>query len=97
MSKVIGVAEAKRHFSEVMVEVAREGKHFIIEKKGKPMVALVNIKDLETIERTAAPSKKKGLLASLGAWEDFNNVEGVVKHIYEQRKTAKERKLKELF
>ena len=33
MSKVIGVAEAKRHFSEVMVEVAREGKHFIIEKK----------------------------------------------------------------
>lgn len=33
MSKVIGVAEVKRHFSEVMIEVAREGKHFIIEKK----------------------------------------------------------------
>jgi len=97
MPKVIGVAEVKRHFSDVMVEVAREGKHFIIEKKGKPMAALVNIKDMETIERTAMPVKKKGLLAAIGAWEDFGDIEGTVKHIYKSRKTAKTRKVKGLF
>ena len=96
MSKVIGVAEAKRHFSEVMVEVAREGKHFIIEKKGKPMVALVNIKDLETIEQKGALAQKKGLLATIGVWEEFENIEQVVKHIYNRRKAAKERKVKGL-
>lgn len=96
MSKVIGVAEAKRHFSEVMTQVAREGKHFIIEKKGKPMVALVNIKELESIEGTVMPEKKKGLLTAIGAWEDFKDMEGVVKHICENRKKAKERMVKGL-
>jgi antitoxin (DNA-binding transcriptional repressor) of toxin-antitoxin stability system len=33
MSKSIGVAEVKRHFSDVIIEVAREGGQFIIEKK----------------------------------------------------------------
>ncbi len=96
MSKVIGVAEVKRNFSEVMVEVAREGKHFIIEKKGKPMAALVNIKDLDAIERKGMPSQKKGLLAAIAVWEEFENIEEVVKHIYDHRKAAKERKVKGL-
>jgi len=96
MSKSIGVAEVKRHFSDVMIEVSREGKQFIIEKKGKPMAALVNIKDLEAIERKEASSKKKGLLAAIGAWEEFDNLDGVVRHIYARRKTAKERRLKML-
>ena len=94
MSKSIGVAEVKRHFSDVMIEVAREGKQFIIEKKGKPMAALINIKDLEAIERKEASSKKKGLLAAMGAWEEFDNLDSVVRHIYARRKTAKERGLK---
>jgi prevent-host-death family protein len=92
VSKSIGVAEVKRHFSDVIIEVAREGRQFIIEKKGKPMAALVNIKDLEAIERRGSRLKKKGLLAAIGAWEEFNDIEGVVKLIYERRKTAKERR-----
>jgi hypothetical protein len=60
------------------------------------MAALVNIKDLEAIGRKGAPSKRKGLLAAIGAWEEFNNIEGVVKHIYSKRRTAKERRLKTL-
>jgi prevent-host-death family protein len=96
MSKSIGVAEVKKNFSDVIIEVAREGKQFIIEKKGKPMAALVNIKDFEAIERKEASSKKKGLLAAMGAWEEFNNLDGIIKHIYARRKTAKERRLKML-
>jgi prevent-host-death family protein len=96
VSKSIGVAEIKRHFSDVIIEVAREGRQFIIEKKGKPMAALVNIKDLEAIERKGSPLKKKGLLAAIGAWEEFGALEGVIKHIYEKRKTAQDRKLEKL-
>lgn len=40
MSKSIGVAEVKRHFSDVIIEVAREGRQFIIEKKWKPMAGV---------------------------------------------------------
>lgn len=96
MSKTIGVAEVKRHFSEVLIEVAREGKHFIIEKKGNPMAALVTVKDLETIGRKGVHSKKKGLLAAIGAWEEFSALDVLVKHIYEKRKTAKDRDLTKL-
>lgn len=93
MSKSIGVAEVKRHFSDVMIEVAREGKQYIIEKNRKPMAALVSIKDMEIIGRKEAPSKKKGLLAAIGAWEEFNNIEAVMKHVYKKRKIAKERRV----
>ena len=58
------------------------------------MAALINIKDLEAIERKGAYSKKKGLIAAIGAWEEFGSLERVVKHIYNKRKTAKDRKLK---
>jgi prevent-host-death family protein len=97
MSKSIGVAEVKKHFSDIMIEVAREGSQFIIEKKGKPMAALVNIKDLEAIGQKGAPAKKRGLLAAIGVWEEFDDIEGAVKHIYKRRQTAKERRLKKLF
>lgn len=94
MPKSIGVAEVKKHFSDVMIEVSREGKHFIIEKRGKPMAAIVNIRDIEAIGRKGETLKKKGLLAAIGAWEEFNNIEGIVKHIYKKRQTAKERRLR---
>lgn len=35
------------------------------------MAALVNIKELESIEGTIMPEKKKGLLSVIGAWEDW--------------------------
>lgn len=93
MTKPIGVAEVKRRFSDVIIEVAREGKQFIIEKKGKPMAALINIKDLEVIERRGPHAKKKGLLAAIGAWEEYSSLEGVVRQIYEKRNAAKDRRL----
>lgn len=50
MSKKIGVAEVKKQFSVVISEVSLKGEHFIIEKKGKPMAAMVSVKELEMIE-----------------------------------------------
>ncbi|MBI5048449.1 MAG: type II toxin-antitoxin system Phd/YefM family antitoxin [Deltaproteobacteria bacterium] len=94
MSKTIGVAEVKRHFSEVVSEVSKEGEHFIIERKGKPMAAMVGIKELALIERDKQKGKRKGLLAALGAWDDFKELDKIIAHIYKKRGEAKDRRIK---
>ena len=75
MPKKMGVAEVKKQFSGVISEVSLKGEHFIIERKGKPMAALVSVKDLEMIEGLKIREKKKGLLAAISAWEDFDDLE----------------------
>ena len=50
MAKNIGVAEVKKSFSVVISEVSLKGEHFVIEKKGKPMAALVSVEELQRIE-----------------------------------------------
>lgn len=91
MSKNIGVAEVKKQFSAVISEVSLKGEHFIIEKKGKPMAAMVSVKELEMIEGSGTKEKKKGLLAAIGAWEDFDDLENTVMTIYKERRKSKSR------
>jgi prevent-host-death family protein len=45
------VAEARKQFSELVARVAYTGERVIIERRGKPMIALVNIDDLRHLER----------------------------------------------
>jgi antitoxin (DNA-binding transcriptional repressor) of toxin-antitoxin stability system len=97
MSKNIGVAEVKKSFSTVISEVALKGEHFLIEKKGKPMAALVSIQELQRIEGTGGGKKKRGLLSAIGAWEDFEGLEDMVEAAYRQREKAKDRHFGELF
>lgn len=91
MIKAIGVAEAKRRFSEFTSRILFRGERFIIKRKGKPVAALVSIDDLKKIENVSR--KEKGLLASIGAWEDFENLDEVVEEIYKSRQTAVDRKV----
>jgi antitoxin (DNA-binding transcriptional repressor) of toxin-antitoxin stability system len=96
MGKSIGVAEVKRSFSAVMGEVALKGEHFVIEKKGKPMAALVSVQELHRIEGEKGREKKRGLLAAIEAWDDFEELEETVADIYEQRAKSKNRKAEKL-
>lgn len=92
MSKTISVGEAKRRFSELMSRVVYAGERFIIERKGKPMIAVVRVEDLKKLEAT--PTKEtKGLLAAVGAWEEFEDLDEIVAQIYEFRKRERERKV----
>jgi len=91
MTKKIGVAEVKKQFSLLISEVSLKGEHFIIERKGKPMAAVVSVKDLDMIEDPKIREKKKGLLSAIGAWEDFDDLEKTVEEIYNGRGRAKER------
>jgi prevent-host-death family protein len=96
MPKKIGVAEVKKHFSEVVNEVSQGRAHFIIEKKGRPMAAMVSIEELEMLENAKKGERKKGLLAAVGAWEDFENLEEVLKVIHDKRLTSKSRNVEEV-
>lgn len=89
MTKKIGVAEVKKQFSTLISEVSLKGEHFIIEKKGRPMAAVISVKDLD---RMGEPKeqRRKGLLAAIGAWEEFDDFEKVVVEIYKGRGKAKE-------
>jgi len=96
MAKKIGVAEVKKQFSAVISEVSLKGEHFIVERKGKPTAAMVSVKDLEMIEGPKIREKKKGLLAAISAWEDFDDLEKMVMTIYEGRRKTKERGVRRL-
>ena len=91
MSKNMGVAEIKKSFSAVISEVSLKGEHFVIEKQGKPMAALVSVQELQRIEGSKEKERKKGLLAAIGAWEDFEDLESTVSAIYERRRKSKDR------
>ena len=45
--KTINVAEAKKHFSELLGQVAYGKKHVLITKRGKPMARLVPADEID--------------------------------------------------
>lgn len=95
MSKTIGVAEVKRRFSEVIGKVSRDGEQIIIQKNHKPLAAMVSLKDFEIVKKSGR-RENKGLLAAIGAWDDFEDIDGLIKQIYMARRKAKDRGMKGL-
>ena len=89
MSTSVGVGEAKRRLSELMSRVVYRGERFVIERRGKPMVALVSGEDLARLEQE--PVAPGGLLAALGAWADFEEIDELVADIYRYRSEAGDR------
>ena len=60
MTKRISAAQAKAHLSELMAQVAYGGEHYVIERRGKPLAALVSVDDLERLEQGRATSAPSG-------------------------------------
>ena len=89
MTNILGVAEAKKRLSELMSRVAYRGERFIIERRGRRMAALVSAEDLDRLQEE--PVAPRGLLAALGAWADFEELDQVVSEIYKQREHAQDR------
>ena len=88
VAKRIPVAQAKARFSAIVAEVAYAGEHFIIERRGKAMAALVGVRELEQIEEAHAASKRMlGALAMAGAWRGIEDqaLDKVIAAIYAQR------------
>jgi len=63
----ISVAEAKRRFADVLGAVRYRGEHYVIERNGTPMAALVPLADLPA---RAEQPERSGFLALVGAFAD---------------------------
>ncbi len=89
MTETINIADAKKRLSELMSRVAYNRERFLVQRRGKPMAALVSAEDLVVLEQQHAPVQ--GLLAAVGAWADFEELDQVIKDIYRQREQAQDR------
>lgn len=86
MADVVGVAEAKRRFSELLDRVAG-GERIVIARRGKPAVTLVPPDD-HTRDARDAPT---GFAALAGALADWDALDEVVEEIAAARRTARDR------
>ena len=58
----ISVAQARKNFSELLAQVTYTGKRLVIERRGRPMAALISIHDLrrlEELERMHGPEAQQ--------------------------------------
>lgn len=51
MARHIIAREARTHFAEITDQVRYTGEPVIVQKQGKPFVALVSLSDFETLDR----------------------------------------------
>ncbi len=88
MTKRISAAQAKAHLSDLMARVAYGGEHYVIERRGKPLAALVSVGDLERLEQGRATSERpQGALAIVGAWREVDDLDldAMIADIYSER------------
>jgi prevent-host-death family protein len=56
MVKKVRVTEAKAHLSALMARAGYAGERYLIERRGKPLAALVGVEDLQRLEAEGGPS-----------------------------------------
>jgi prevent-host-death family protein len=92
VAEKVRVTEAKAHFSALMARVGYGGERFVIERRGRPLAALVRVEDLERLEkergdRGDATSRPLGAIALVGAWGEAEeqDLDAVLEEIYAER------------
>ena len=88
MTETINVADAKKRLSELMSRVAYNRERFLVQRRGKPMAALVSAEDLALLEQQNAPAR--GLLSAVGACAEFDGFDLMIENIYVQRRLARD-------
>lgn len=97
MAKTVSVAEAKRDFSEILSRAALRRERFIIARKGKPVAALISVDELDRLpDRPAAERGQHGLLAAVGAWEEYPRIDQLPRTLSTARRKAKDRRVPRL-
>lgn len=75
MTKRVSAAKAKAHLSALVAEVAYGGEQVIIERRGKPLAALVGLNSkvikAESIKKSSHDAR--GSLALVGAWRKLGD------------------------
>jgi prevent-host-death family protein len=87
MADVLGVAEAKRRFSE-LIDRVRAGERFVVTRRGRAVVALV---PPEATEDDAGLHRHLGLAAFAGTLAEWKEIDEFVRDLYEARRRARDR------
>ena len=87
MVKALSVAEAKRRFSDVLGAVRHRGERVIVERRGRPIAAIVPLDDLERLEGNAA----RGVLALVGAFGDAKELPRLLDDVVRARARQRRR------
>ncbi len=87
MTKHVSTAQAKAQLSALIAEVAYSRTRVIVERRGRPLAALVSLADLAHLEQAASTMPPRGALALVGAWGAVadDEVDALVETIYSQR------------
>lgn len=91
MAERIGASEAKAHFSELLARVGFAGERFLVERRGKPLAALVGAEDLKRLEGEGGSEvgqRPRGAMALVGMWGDLiddGEIEAMLEEVYAAR------------
>jgi prevent-host-death family protein len=85
MTSVLGVAEAKRRFAELLDRVLR-GEQFVVARRGRPVAALV-----PAGRATESAGEPLGLAAVAGALADWDDLDETMAVIVAARKQERGR------
>jgi prevent-host-death family protein len=83
----IGVAEAKRRFSELLDRVA-DGERIVVERRGRPAVVLVAPHDEAASNARPAPV---GFASLAGALAELPELDEILRDVAEARRDATDR------
>lgn len=86
----IGASEAKAHFSELLARAGYSGERFLVERRGKPLAALVGAEDLKRLEggSEVGSSRPRGAMALVGLWGelvDDEELDAMLEDVYAAR------------
>ncbi len=86
-AKALSVAEAKRRFSDVLGAVKHRGERVVVERRGRPIAAIVPLDDLARLEGDV----QRGFLALVGAFGDVPAFPRVLDDIVRTRRLQRSR------
>lgn len=87
MTQFVGVADAKRRFSELLDRVGG-GERIVIARRGKPVVALVPPEEGAARGSRGAPT---GFAALAGALGEVDQLDEMIRDVRAGRRAAKDR------
>jgi hypothetical protein len=90
LPKTIPAVEARRHLGEIMKRAFKKGEHFIVEKSGIPMVAILNTTEYlnliqEREERFKILDRIRGNLPDVSAEEVEKDVNKTIRVVRKRR------------
>ena len=73
--KYLPATEVKNRFGRVLREVTRTGGPIYVERDGKPVAVIINVREYERTRRTAiSPAENSLMSAAFGMWADRDEI-----------------------